>query len=781
MTGALRSKYALGEPLGSGSVGTVYRVHSESSDHPLAIKVLNPEFADDGTVLERLSKDKAMLRSLRNAHLVTVEDLVVEPDRLAIVSELVSGGTLHDYLHLQGKLPSADALSITRQVLAGLAVVHARGLAHGRLTPQNVLLSSSATAGPVKVKVSDFGQLRLISGAMASAPYSATSYAAPELADGQLASPSSDLFSVGVMLHELLTGRLPSQAPAKATAATKRRASSAPRRPTQISAPLWRVLLTWLSPLPAERPANTWIALASIENLLEASAPSQPTEQVTLVKQPAERPALQLTKQTAKKAAVAPTLVTVGAAAMASTSGPGSSDVLEVIPDVLEVTTDLPVIEHDLTVIAPPAAPPAAPPFDPPAFDPPAFDSPIPFESPSSFDSPPPFDAPPEGQLTAQEPPQGGNWLRRWSRSRSFDATGIVAVLVLLGGSIYGLTSSSPAKSYSYTFTAENSPSNGVQIRRTWTVTGGNHPSLHADVEFRTSQAAATTVDELIPSSLLSESSSIKFDPEPQHVDGNHVVRYSLSDGSSQLLDATYDVAVPSKDVSLATLQRWAYQQQQQTGDLYRASHELASLSLAKSVTVTVGKTVALKVGAKQQDGTTAPSVALGGAKYTIDNTKIATVASDGRVTGKHAGKTTVHVSIGSLSVSSAVIVSAVKSKATTAPNTDPVVDPTTAPVASSSATTKARTSTKSGSTGGAVTVTKAPTATHTTKAPPATPKPTHSSGPTTPPKTSAPPSTAPSTPSTPPTTSSAPTTPPSDGGDPPVVLPSIVNGPAAP
>src|ERR1700712_1196531 len=152
MTSAQRRRYALGEPLGSGSVGAVYRAQHGSGGPDLAVKVLAEEFADDPAVLERIAAEAANLRSLSDPHLVVMHDLGIKADRAAIVMELISGGTLADYLHLQGKVPAADATSITRQVLLGLVATHGAGLTHGRVTPQNVLLTSSATSGPLTVK-----------------------------------------------------------------------------------------------------------------------------------------------------------------------------------------------------------------------------------------------------------------------------------------------------------------------------------------------------------------------------------------------------------------------------------------------------------------------------------------------------------------------------------------------------------------------------------------------------------------------------------------------------
>ncbi|MCW2547421.1 MAG: serine/threonine protein kinase, partial [Mycobacterium sp.] len=693
----------------------------------LAIKVLNQELANNPAVMERFSADAAKLRALRHPHLVLMKDLEVKAERVAIVMELTSGGTLADYLLLRGKVPTADALSITRQILMGLVAAHGAGLTHGRLTPQNVLLSSSAMGGPPTVKLSDYATLRLISGSEAATPYCLTRYMAPEIPSGEPASPASDLFSVGVILYEMLTGELPATA---ATAARKVPAEPL-RRPAHITPPLWRVLTAWLSPRRVRRATNTWAALKSIENLRDAAAPSRPERQFTPAKQPGSTAPPLLVKTSTSAMTYAPTLT--------------APDVLEVVPDRLEVTSDLLVVASDLSLLTPPAASPVAP---------------VPSDSRSGSE---------EVEYGSFESPTGERRPRRWpSRTRWPVAVAIIAALALVGGSIYGLSSfNARAKSYSYVFAVESSPQNDIQLHRTWTLTGGAHPVLHADLEFRETGSDAATVVEVLPSSLLAASTSVTFNPQPQRVDSDHVVRYSFGAGGSGDIYASYDVAVASKFVSEKTLQGWALEQQQETGALYRAGHQLASLSLAKSVTVTVGKSIVLKATAKQVDGTQAASVALGGARYKVDNTRIATVASDGRLTGKHEGKTTVHVTIGSLSVASTVIVKAAKaSKTVIKPKLVPVVpSPTSssssrvgdAPDSNSDFRPGPDTNSTSPQTSTGTHTNAPPTTTHTTPAtggnkPPITPPtqpPTgnNGGGPTTGPTT------APTQPTSPPTT----------------------------
>ncbi|WIB13586.1 serine/threonine-protein kinase [Curtobacterium sp. MCPF17_052] len=189
--------------------------------------------------------------------IVRVRDLVVEGDRLAIVMDLVGGGSARDLLLAVGTLPPSDALTITAETLDALAVAHERDVSHRDVKPDNVLLDHEWTAGSTgDVRVSDFGIASVVAerDRKTTGLLGTPQYMAPESISQGRSGPAADVYGAGVMLYELLSGRTPFAGPGTDFAVAYRHVTSAPPR-LDVPDALWAALSSLLAKEPAARPS----------------------------------------------------------------------------------------------------------------------------------------------------------------------------------------------------------------------------------------------------------------------------------------------------------------------------------------------------------------------------------------------------------------------------------------------------------------------------------------------------------------------------------------------
>jgi hypothetical protein len=283
--GPLGSRYVLEERIGHGGMGEVWR--GESPEGPVAIKVLRSDLADDPEVVSRFVQERTILRGLSSPNIVTVRDLVIEGDRLAIVMELVAGTNLRTLLATEGNLAPADSIGIMVQVLDGLAGAHARGVVHRDLKPENVLVTVEGPAP--QVKIVDFGIARLVEGTRLSRTtgmIGTPQYLAPEIGSGHPATPASDVYAAGVVLYELLFGRAPFDRPTP-VAVLHAHVNDPPTRPPDLPDALWDAIARTLAKDPAARPDATEAAALLIDAI---GAPQDaPARFARLERSPADR------------------------------------------------------------------------------------------------------------------------------------------------------------------------------------------------------------------------------------------------------------------------------------------------------------------------------------------------------------------------------------------------------------------------------------------------------------------------------------------------------------
>jgi beta-lactam-binding protein with PASTA domain/serine/threonine protein kinase len=219
LVGALLDRrYRVDRLLARGGMSSVYRGVDTRLDRPVAIKIMDPRFADDRSFLERFEREARSAARLHHPHIVAVHDQgidqlgVRDDDRRAfLVMELVDGGTLRDLLDARGPLDGQLALSIIEPVLSALATAHRAGLAHRDVKPENVLIGTGNTDSGV-VKVADFGLVRAVASAgttSSSVILGTVAYLSPEQVTTGAANEQGDVYSAGVLLYEMLTGRTP--------------------------------------------------------------------------------------------------------------------------------------------------------------------------------------------------------------------------------------------------------------------------------------------------------------------------------------------------------------------------------------------------------------------------------------------------------------------------------------------------------------------------------------------------------------------------------------------
>ncbi|MEV7094649.1 Stk1 family PASTA domain-containing Ser/Thr kinase [Amycolatopsis sp. NPDC051045] len=214
----LERRYRVDRLLARGGMSSVYRGTDTRLDRPVAIKIMDPRFADDRSFVDRFVREAQSAAQLHHPHVVAVHDQGFDLPQGAesglafLVMELVDGGTLRDLLDDQGPLDVALALSVAEPVLSALATAHRAGLVHRDVKPENVLIGRVGQQTGGAVKVADFGLVRAVASAgttSSSVILGTVAYLSPEQVTTGAASARGDVYSAGILLYEMLTGRAP--------------------------------------------------------------------------------------------------------------------------------------------------------------------------------------------------------------------------------------------------------------------------------------------------------------------------------------------------------------------------------------------------------------------------------------------------------------------------------------------------------------------------------------------------------------------------------------------
>lgn len=226
----LANRYLIDAVVGSGGLGIVYRARDRVLGEPVALKVLRPEvLANDDQAVARLTEELRLARRISHRNVVRMHDIGESDGVTFLTMEYVDGASLATIIDTRGALESGAVISIARQLMRALSVMHAEGVVHGDLKPANLLLGPSGV-----LKLSDFGIARVVRrsprdaslpddarhetvGHLAGAVVGTPEYMAPEQLIGAQPTPASDIYAAGVVLHECLTGTTPFNAETRVT------------------------------------------------------------------------------------------------------------------------------------------------------------------------------------------------------------------------------------------------------------------------------------------------------------------------------------------------------------------------------------------------------------------------------------------------------------------------------------------------------------------------------------------------------------------------------------
>jgi serine/threonine-protein kinase len=203
----LDGRYRVATKIATGGTSTVYRGLDTRLDRPVALKVMDSRYAGDQQFLTRFQLEARTVARLKDPGLVAVYDQGLDARHPFLVMELVEGGTLRELLSERGPMPPHAVTAVLRPVLGGLAAAHRAGLVHRDVKPENVLISDEGD-----VKIVDFGLVRAVAAAgitSTSVILGTAAYLSPEQVRDGKATPRSDVYAVGIVAYELLTGHPP--------------------------------------------------------------------------------------------------------------------------------------------------------------------------------------------------------------------------------------------------------------------------------------------------------------------------------------------------------------------------------------------------------------------------------------------------------------------------------------------------------------------------------------------------------------------------------------------
>ncbi|HIS84328.1 MAG TPA: protein kinase [Candidatus Faecivicinus avistercoris] len=207
----LSGRYVVEAVVGTGGMAVVYRAYDRVRKQTVALKVLRPEYESDVEFVRRFSREAEAASKVSHENIANLLDVGIDGDVRYIVMEFVDGQTLKEMIREQGRIKPDQALRMTIRILAAVDHAHRNGIVHRDIKPQNILVDRQG-----HVKVADFGiarlktsQTTLVEGENGASALGSVHYFSPEQARGEVADEKSDLYSVGVVLYEMLTGQVP--------------------------------------------------------------------------------------------------------------------------------------------------------------------------------------------------------------------------------------------------------------------------------------------------------------------------------------------------------------------------------------------------------------------------------------------------------------------------------------------------------------------------------------------------------------------------------------------
>lgn len=277
--GILDHRYELLEHIGGGGMADVYKAHDNVLDRLVAVKILHAQLAGDAEFIEKFHREAQGAAKLSHSNIVNIYDVGEEADKHYIVMEYVAGETLKTRIQQQGHLSVAESLRIGKEIAKALAHAHENNLVHCDIKPHNILVMADG-----RIKVADFGIARAVTSSTMT--YNGTvvgsvHYFSPEQAKGTKITPKSDIYSLGVVLYEMLTGQLPFVGETTVSIALKH-LQEEPASVRQLDAtipPIVEAIVQWaMAKEPDERPSSEELVteISQAEDMLNPGAAISP-------------------------------------------------------------------------------------------------------------------------------------------------------------------------------------------------------------------------------------------------------------------------------------------------------------------------------------------------------------------------------------------------------------------------------------------------------------------------------------------------------------------------
>ena len=261
----LDDRYEILELIGSGGMANVYKARCHRLNRLVAVKILKSDLADNADFRRRFRDESRAVAQLSHANIVSVYDVSTSGDTEYIVMELIDGITLKQYMERRGRMDWRESLHFITQIMRGLSHAHSRGIIHRDIKPQNIMVLRDGS-----VKVADFGIACLANAnqTLTQEALGSVHYISPEQARGDRIDARSDIYSAGVVLYEMLTGRLPFEGDSAVSVAIQH-LSSVPLAPRDIDPsipePLELICMKAMSSDPDKRYASADAMLEDLE------------------------------------------------------------------------------------------------------------------------------------------------------------------------------------------------------------------------------------------------------------------------------------------------------------------------------------------------------------------------------------------------------------------------------------------------------------------------------------------------------------------------------------
>lgn len=265
----IHGRYEVQQRIGMGGMADVYKAMDRKLNRYVAIKVLKPEFSSDKSFVAKFQAEARAAAGLSHPNIVSVYDVAEENGAYFIVMEIIEGITLKQYIEKKGKLTIKEATSIAIQVATGIEAAHQNNIIHRDIKPQNIIISKDG-----KVKIADFGIAKAISAntnTISSNVMGSVHYSSPEQSRGGYLDAKSDIYSLGIVMFEMVTGSVPFDGDTTVAVAIQHLQENVPAPSSivkEVPISLEKIILKCTSKTPANRYENAGLLIADLKQSL---------------------------------------------------------------------------------------------------------------------------------------------------------------------------------------------------------------------------------------------------------------------------------------------------------------------------------------------------------------------------------------------------------------------------------------------------------------------------------------------------------------------------------